>query len=509
MARLKTRSDIGAQFIALESENRFNYLRNLTPERLVYFIEAFEAGDFRELARTMRAMEQRDDIWKVAAAKARKDVSARKWECAPLDGWEDDPAAAAQADTLRAFYARIRASDYTCRNIHSGVRGLVAGLMRAYNDQYAIYEPVFSVRGGALHAQLTRCPLDWFALRQGRIVYLGDGRTEREMHPGEWIVCESDGVGVACAVIKMVKTIALGDWLVYSGRCGHPGIHGRTSASKGTSEWSEFVAALRKFGREWAAATGLDDVIEKIDLSVSGQLPYPGLVEYANRALASLQRGADLSTISAGLGAGDGASLQGDESELITLDNCATITECLRSQLDPTVIRWHYGDDAPIKAGFRIVPPQRDTLNKDLAIDAQLAAQGVRLSKRDALMRYERREVDDNDPDDAPLTQVREAPAAATARELAPVSPTPAWYANQSPDPSAPSDSPDPSSILARVAALILDGQLPYAQAIKAAGAELAKLGPIPPASQLEEQIHAAMLKAATSAADPTPGQQP
>ncbi|NCA83675.1 MAG: DUF935 family protein, partial [Opitutae bacterium] len=398
---LKTASAVGTQFVELSAGSRFSYLRGLTPETLVFYIEAFEAGDFADLSRVMRAMERRDDIWTVSAAKARKDVSRRKWECVPLEGFEDDPDASSQADALKAFYASLRVCDYDCRNVSSGVRGLMAGLMRAYNDAFAVFEPVFEPRpDGTLSAALTRCPLDWFALRGGQMVLAADGRP---LAPGEWIVCRSDGVGIACAVMKMVKVIALGDWLVYSGRCGHPGIHGKTSAQKGTQQWSEFVAALRKFGKEWAAATGLDDVIEKIDLSVAGTLPYPGLVDYANRAIASLQRGADLSTLSAGQGSGDGASLQGDESELIAADNCATVTECLRAQLDPVVIRWRFGDSAAVKAGFRVVPPQRDTLDRDLKIDAQLSAQGVRLSRRDALARYERREADPADPDDAPL----------------------------------------------------------------------------------------------------------
>ncbi len=403
-AKVKTASAVGAQWVAQAAETRFSYLRDLTPEMLVLYIEAFEAGDFRELSRAMRAMEARDDIWMVSAAKTRKDVSRRKWECAPLAGFEDDPEAARQADALRGFYGRLSARDWDCRNVTSGVRGLVSGLMRAYNDRFSVYEPVFRAGpDGSLACELTRCPLEWFALRGGEMVFSPDGRGGEPLRPGGWVVCAGDGVGVACSVIKMVKTIALGDWLVYSGRCGHPGIHGKTSAQKGSAQWTEFTAALRKFGKEWACATGLDDVIEKIDLSVAGALPYPGLVDYANRAIASLQRGADLSTISAGQGSGEGASLQGDEADLICADNCETVSECLRAMLDPSVIAWHFGADAEIKAGFRLVPPQRDTVDRDIKIDAHLAAHGARLSRREALARYERSEADPADPDDIPL----------------------------------------------------------------------------------------------------------
>jgi hypothetical protein len=122
-----------------------------------------------------------------------------------------------------------------------------------------------------------------------------------------------------------------------------------------------------------------------------------------DRAIAALQRGADLSTMSAGQGSGDGASLQGDEAELITADNCEMVTEACRSQIDPVVLAWYFGDGVEIKAGFRLTPPQRDTIDRDLAIDAQLVSQGVRLSRRDALARYERREADPADTDDSAL----------------------------------------------------------------------------------------------------------
>ena len=35
------------------------------------------------------------------------------------------------------------------------------------------------------------------------------------------------------------------------------------------------------------------------------------------------------------------------------------------AQLDPVVIAWHFGEGTVVKAGFRIVPPQRDTVDRD------------------------------------------------------------------------------------------------------------------------------------------------
>ena len=486
---VKTGSIVGSEAVVTSSESRFSPLRSLTPEFLVFYMESFESGDFGDLDRTMRAMERRDDIWKVSAAKARKDISRRKWQCVPLEGFEDDPDAARQADTLKAFYTSLRTVDWDCRNVYSGVRGLIAGMMRAYNDMYSVHELVFKPTGAGLTAEIIRCPLEWFVLRSGRMCLVANGTDPEPLEDGGWLICQGEGVGIACAVAKMFKTIALGDWAVYSGRCGHPGIHGKTNAQKGTPQWTDFVSALRKFGKEWACATGLDDVIEKIDLSVSGTLPYPTLVERMDRAIATLQRGADLSTMSAGLGKGEGASLQDDESEIIAADNCEMITEACRSQLDRIVLSWTYGDDAQVKAGFRVVPPQRDTIKRDLEIDAALVNMGARLSKRDALSRYERREADPQDADDSALTAPK-SPVSVPADSKV-------NFANE-----APARHADPvGAVMARAAAKIMDGSVPLKDAIDAALAEIRTIPSLASridTAHLQAMVEDAMLKAAT-----------
>ena len=411
---LKTASRIvpsgGAQYVATTYESRWNPLRGLAPEILVQYIEMYEAGNFIWQDRTMRAMERRDDVWKITAAKARKDVSRRKWNIVPLQGFEQDEDAARQVETLKAFYTSVQSCDHDCRNVTRGMRGLIEGAMRAYNDGFSVYEIVWQPGVNGLSAQLMRCPLEWFRLKQGVMCFVKDLQTEEPLQPNEWIITRGEGVGITCSVAYMLKKMALSDWAVYSGRCGHPGIHGKTNAAKGTDQWNNFTAALKAFGKEWACATGLEDVIEKIDLSVAGTLPYPALVERMDRAIASLQRGADLSTISSGAGTGRGASLQGDESDLICADNCEMITESFRSQLDPVVLQWTFGDNVEIKAGFRLLPPEAKNTDRDLKIDEILAGMGVRLSKRDALSRYDRREVDADDPEDEPLTSPAKVP---------------------------------------------------------------------------------------------------
>ena len=86
--------------------------------------------------------------------------------------------------------------------------------------------------------------------------------------------------------------------------------------------------------------------IEAIQTGSTANLPFPALVEWADRAIAALYRGADLSTISKG--DGTGASLQGDESGMLEQDAVANLGEALHEQVDRFVIRYVTGDEEPL-----------------------------------------------------------------------------------------------------------------------------------------------------------------
>lgn len=508
---IKRETVIDVSTLHTATVSRFNVLRGLSASDLTRHIECFEAGDFYWLAKTMAAMERRDHTWKVAAAKARKDVSRRQFQCVPLDGYKDDPEATEQAEKLAEFYSRIRVVDFRCKNVHSGVRGLVNNIMRAYNDWFSILELVFRpTASGQLTADIMRCPLQWFELRNG-YMHLRPQQGESEPEPledGGWIIAQGDGVGIACSVAYQFKRMALGDLAIYSGRCGHPGIHGKTNASKGTTEWNNMLAAVQNFSKEFSAVTGLQDVLEKIDLSISGQLPQPIITEMMDRAISSLQRGADLSTMSAGTGSGEGASVQEDESDLITADNCAMVSETLQTQLDPIVLAWYFGEDVEIKAGFEMIPPESDTTKQDLETDKALVDMGVKLSKKATLERYNRTEADPSDPDDSPLTPPASTggflPAAksdfANERGTSPGSQAPADGTVDTPAGRGGSNGIDPAmKVINRAAAAILDGSKPFDQAMAAALAELEKL---PEAAAdlpdtLEQTLTEAMFQAA------------
>ena len=55
----------------------------------------------------------------------------------------------------------------------------------------------------------------------------------------------------------------------------------------------------------------------------------PAVIEAVNRRMASVYRGADLSSMSSGPGQGTGASLQEKEADILRRDDAETIAETL------------------------------------------------------------------------------------------------------------------------------------------------------------------------------------
>jgi hypothetical protein len=393
----KTGGYVTPERIVQAKRARFNPMRNFEPEKLARQIEEFEAGRVGPLARIMDALETRDDMTKVVSSKAKKSVSRQGFDIVIMEGEEQNPRAKKHREVLTDFYAHLTATHALMRNQRGGVRLLVRQMMDSFGKLYAAHEILWKVLpDGKLTAELVHVPLWFFEATTGRLRFLEtEGSVDGvEMPEGEWLVTVGEGVGIASAVAAAFKKLALNDWLVYSERNGAPGLHGKTPAKKDSPEWRGLAEALTAFAIDWTAVTGLDDRIEKIDLSTAGTLPYPPLVERMDRAIAALWRGGDLSSMSSGSGEGTGASLQGDESTLLDADNVEVINEALNAQLDPFVIRYALGDEVPL-AYFRLQPPRRRQVDEDIKVDEHLAKHGVKLSKSDALARYGRAEGND------------------------------------------------------------------------------------------------------------------
>ena len=398
---------MGGARVAQELQMRFNPLRGITPSRLVDAMESYERGFIRDMSLIIAAYEKRDDTMRTCSRKMTSSVARCPDTVLIVEGEEQNAEAVRHKEILTRFWANVEVTSAFRRNERGGIRLLKKQMASAESFGFACHEIVWEARpDGSVRAKFIHIPCEYFENTTGRLRFIENtGELYGvDMPDGEWLVTCGTGIGIAGAVAGMSKRLTLNDWLMYSERCGMPGLQATTDAAPGSKEWETTLKALEDFGRRWAALTSENVKFNAVSLAAAGTLPYPELVEAMNKAIAALYRGADLSTISAGRNAeGTGASVQGDETSLLEADTCEMLSETLQQQVDRFVILYETGSDTPL-AYTAVSPIEKPNAEIEMKIDSHLAGLGVRLSKNEALRRYQRSEVDAEDDTDSALT---------------------------------------------------------------------------------------------------------
>lgn len=396
-----TETLINAAAVYLYRQARWQPISLLTPEVLTSQLAEWNIGAFRRFSLTMDAVENRDLIVKAATGKLKMALARRNYEIVKVEG-ADESEADAHADALQYFYANCSATSAVDRNIRGGFSRLVQFIMDAALKRYSPFEIIWQPRGEMLTATFVHVPLWFFENRTGVLRFCGNFAWDGiPLKDGQWMVACGEGIMESIVVAAMYKLLAFRDWLIYSERNGMPVPYCRTPHANGSKGWDAIVEALTNLGPLKAAIVGMQDEIGKLDFGSAGQLPYPIMVEYFDRAIVALARGADLSTLSAhsssGGSEGQGASVQGDESDLVEQHYGAMVSETLNHYVDPWVLKWHFGEDVVPAAYCKLdVPTKKDT-QMDLQVDEKLIGWGVELGIENALERYGRVEAGEGD----------------------------------------------------------------------------------------------------------------
>jgi len=398
----KTESMISADTVMLALRSRFNPLRQLTPQLLSMYLDQRLLGFVAYAALVWEQIEARDDTVRNVASKRKKAVAKLRRQSLTR---EDSPEAAAHAQALDDFYDNITVVNALDQNECGGFPLLVRQMMDAVGKYYAVHEIVWrpgSLSNGSdvLTAELRFVPLWFFENRSGRLQFLKiplGGANGEPLEPGGWMITKGDGIMEACSIAYMFKNMPLKDWVSYSDKFGTPGVLGQTNAAKGSDAGEALKAAVAAFGQNWSGVIyGTDGVIKEpislVQAKGEGELPFPPLVERMDRAMASLWRGSDLSTMSAD---NKGASVQEGESDILLEDDAAMISETLNLYIDRWVI-WQKFGSRPL-AYSKIVIPEVKNVDLDLKIDELLLKAGAQLGERERLEYYGRPLMKDGD----------------------------------------------------------------------------------------------------------------
>jgi phage gp29-like protein len=374
-------------------QSRFNPLANLTPARLVSMLDAFNAGYLAEAARTWDAMLRRDDRLPALSQKRYSAVARYGFDVVPVDCDGDaaqEAAAKTHAEKITYFLNHLTATDALDENQRGGFSLLVRQMAAAIGMRYAVHEIVWAPETDGLSATFRHVPLWFFENRTGRLRFLEQdyGITGIDMPEDEWIVTVGPGLMEASSVAWMYKRLPLRDWLAFSEKYGFPGVLGKTSAAKGSPEWTAMEDAVRAFGNDWGAVCNAGESLELIEAKGGTNMPFEPLIDRMDKALAIMWRGGDLGTASGKGADATGASLQGDETDLLEQDDAAWISEILQTSVIRQVIEYHFGIGTRPLAYVQIRTRDRKDTKMDLEMFKTLSEIGVPISVDAVLERF-------------------------------------------------------------------------------------------------------------------------
>ena len=386
-------SVMNAERVRMNIVQRLDPLPYMNPDWLVWMHQNFRRGFLREAAIAWTDIAETDDRLISVIPKATKAVTRHGWEVTVLDGMEKDARAAKHKKAVEFCFSRISALDAWNRNMTGDTNLLFRQMMTAKGMKYAAHELIWKpVAGQGITLQTNFVPLWFFENTTGRLRFLTSDYNlyGTDCQPGDWMISSGDGLLKSCAILYFFKHLPLRDWLIFCEKFGQPGLHGETNAQKGSAEWNDFVDALKNFSADWAMATSPGSKVTLVAPgSAAGELAYPKLIEWADKAMATMWRGGDLSTgsHSSGSGKGQGASLQGGESEILEQDDAEWLSSTLNSEIIPHLIRYQFGDEQPL-AEIRIKTGENKDIPNMILRDTFLLSAGVPISIEDLAQDY-------------------------------------------------------------------------------------------------------------------------
>ena len=385
--------------VTMSVRMRFNPLRGLTPAMLAGWLDQFDMGFFRSAAILWDRLEKRDYKLKSVVPKRKKAVARHGFEILTVDNIPDDQKELAQkqADALKHFYNNLTATDALKPDQQGGLSLLVRQMMDAQAKYYAVHEIVWQPGANGLTAQFVFCPLWWFEGTTGKLRYM-DSEFQvygRDMNVAEWLVTCGEGLMEASSVAWMLKHLPTQDALNFCERYGQPFIDAATTASPGTDDWDKLVAYVQNFGADGGGVRSQSANLNLVETKSSSIETFTKIIENMDRALTILWRGGDLGTM--GGRNSTGASLQGDESEILETDDAVLIEETLANNVSRFVVSYVCGPDAPVLAYLKFQKQDAQNAELDLKIDQFLLDAGAPLGRKNTLERYGRPVPDDDE----------------------------------------------------------------------------------------------------------------
>lgn len=350
---------------------RYSPFAEMTMESLVMYLNQFRIGELRGAARIWEIMMERDGELSTPYEKLCSDIARLNIE---VEKCEESAEADAHYASLKYFVDNLTARSVLDGDEIGGSNLLVRQMMSAQAFRYSVHEMVLRVNSASkreVTADFNHCPVWFFEARKGRLGYLkGDYDLYGvPLERGQWLTAVGAGKMRQCSVAWVSKWQCTASFLLFCYRFGVPGIHGEFNGSEDSPEGLKFAEALKAFASDWATATYGGVGNAKINLIESakgstGSLPFPEIIESANRLFARSFRGGDLSTQSREGGDVAGSNAQEGEKRIVLEDGGSWVTDNLNAGVTEPLIAYLY--NATPKAWFVVRPPKQTDANREI-----------------------------------------------------------------------------------------------------------------------------------------------
>ena len=387
---------IGVVRLREEAQLRYNPLRNITPQKITAAMDAFERGNLSDAAKIYDAIRRRDATVQACVQKRKRATSRLGWTI--VEQGNDAAASAAHAQFLEDFFNNITVTSAADANKRGSMSMLIENILSALENKYAVSEIIWRPeRAPRLSAEVRHVPLWFFENTQGYLRFKRNSfdTDGAELEKDGWLVAVADSALMeATAICYIIKRFAMGDWAAGSQRFGMPTPVYNSTAQRGTPEYQSALETLAGIMNGCGIVTAAGETFD-LKLPNGASEPFKTLTEAMDRYIAVIWRGSDLSTLSASDAAG--ASLQGDESEILEDADCALVEETIEQYLAIPALRWRFGD-VPPAAYFQLTRKNRKDKLNQISVYKGAAQLGCPVSKRDVYEALELREPEEGEP---------------------------------------------------------------------------------------------------------------
>lgn len=271
---------------------------------------------------------------------------------------------------------------------HLNIRQITEQFLTALGMGYSVQEVVWQSEGGWISpARIVMRPQEWFLFgMRGETRFLDDGGKNEIVPPRKLLIARHRDdylnpygrpILSECFWPLAFKRGGLRFWMMFVEKFGLPKTVAKVPSSMSRTERTELLISLERMVRAAAAVIPQSGTVDLLETKVSGDLPFPSLVKWADSEISKAWLGETLTTELQGGGSRAAAQVHDGVRADLALDD-ANLVEAGFNQLIQWI--WEVNSETGPAPWFSIQMPQDLSMGR-VERDQGLYALGVRFTR--------------------------------------------------------------------------------------------------------------------------------